>query len=73
MGVGPVSREWGATTTLTFLSWVLVARQDREGEKDREEQEPAHRITWRGEEGQGRGIVRQSYSCASSSANGIGV
>ena len=54
--------EWGATTTLTFLSWVVVARQDREGERDREEQEPAHRITWEREEEQGRGEIGQQLS-----------
>ena len=62
MGVGPGSMEWGATTTLTFLSWVVVARQDREGERDREEQEPAHRITWEREEEQGRGEIGQQLS-----------
>ena len=46
--------EWGATTTLTFLSWVVVARQDREADRDREEQEPPHRITWQRGEEQGR-------------------
>ena len=54
MGVGPGSMEWGATTTLTFLSWVVVARQDREGERNREAQEPPHRITWQRGEEQGR-------------------